>query len=78
MHCPPIRMSGALHCPPPLNEARLLPDMDLLSTPDQADHHAPLGDTLGELNEVFRLRLVAAVLWVLSTPNHEFVPGFSR
>ena len=45
----------------PLTNSRLFADMDLLARPDEANDHAPLRDTLCELNEVLWFRLAIAL-----------------
>ncbi len=54
---PLARVGGTLDGMPPLHEAGFFPDMDFLAPADQPDYDAPLRDSLGKLDEVFRLGL---------------------
>ena len=57
MDAPPSGLLSTLNRMSPLDEASLLPDVDLLSAPDQPNNHAPRRHPLRELDEVLGLGL---------------------
>src|SRR5687768_4147365 len=54
----------------PLDQPALLAYVDLLAAPDQADDDTPIGNALGKLHKVLRLRLVDAVVVSMSHADH--------
>jgi hypothetical protein len=59
MDLPFSRVVGSLDGVTPLHQSGLFTHVDFLATADQTDHHTPLGNSFGELNEIFWFRLPA-------------------